>query len=107
MVLPKIFNQIVSIRVKKLSNTIFISSRHIKGKRLHFRLTSVAQKRLGLSSLITGRDSVPSTSISYTDRSMKSISYKLKNYPSLVVNLICTSVEVILQISIKGESSDI
>ena len=33
MVLPKIFNQIVSIRVKKLSNTIFISSRHIKGEK--------------------------------------------------------------------------
>ena len=30
MVFSQIFNQIVSIRVKKLSNTNFISSRHIK-----------------------------------------------------------------------------
>ena len=29
------------------------------------------------------------------------------NYPSLVVNLICTSVEVILEMCIKGERSDI
>ena len=33
MVLAKIFSQIVSIRVKKLSNTNFISSRHIKGEK--------------------------------------------------------------------------
>ena len=42
------FSQIATIRVKKLSNTNFISSRHINGKSPHFRLTSVAQKRLCL-----------------------------------------------------------
>ena len=49
----QIFSQIVSIRVKKLRNTNYIASRHIYSP--HFRLTSVAQKRLCLSSLVYGR----------------------------------------------------
>ena len=36
--------QIVSVRVKTLSNTNLVASRHLKEKKAHLRLTCVAQK---------------------------------------------------------------
>ena len=53
----QMFGLIVSIRVKTLSNTNLVASRHQKRERekrekAHFRLTRIAQKRSCLSSLI-------------------------------------------------------
>ena len=46
------FGKIFSIRVKTLSHTNLVASRHIKRKEAHFQLICVAQKRCCLSSLI-------------------------------------------------------
>ena len=42
------FGQIDSVREKILRNSNLLASRHIKGKRTHFRLTGVFQRRLCL-----------------------------------------------------------
>ena len=49
----QILGQIVSLRVKTLSNTNLVVPRHIKKKKANFWLTSVAQKRHCLNSLLT------------------------------------------------------
>ena len=49
----QIWGQIVSLRVKTLSNTNLVVPRHIKKKKANFWLTSVAQKRHCLNSLLT------------------------------------------------------
>ena len=68
----QIFGQILSVRVKSLSNTDLVSSRHLKEKRAHFRLTCVARKRRCLSSLIRSitkvRDDVYKLNISVQEQ---------------------------------------
>ena len=49
----QIWGQIVSLRVKTLSNTNFVVPRHIKKKKAYFWLTSVVQKRRCLNTLLT------------------------------------------------------
>ena len=49
----QIWGQIVSLRVKTLSNTNLVVPRHIKKKKAYFWLTSVAQKRRCLNTLLT------------------------------------------------------
>ena len=49
----QIWGQIVSLRVKTLSNTYLVVPRHIKKKKAYFWLTSVAQKRRCLNTLLT------------------------------------------------------
>ena len=49
--LAKLFGKIVSTRVKNLSNTSLVASRHIKRKKAS-KLTYLAQKRLCLGSLL-------------------------------------------------------
>ena len=51
--LEQILGQIVSLRVKTLSNTNLLLPRHIKNKKAYFWLTSVAQKHRCLNSLLT------------------------------------------------------
>ena len=52
----KIFSQIALVRVKKLSNTNLYRQSILRGKRPHFRLTCVAQKRFCLSSLLSNHE---------------------------------------------------
>ena len=49
----QIWGQIVSLRVKTLSNTNLVVPRHIKKKKAYFWLTSVAQERRCLNTLLT------------------------------------------------------
>ena len=49
----KNFEQLVSLRVKTLSTTNLVVSRHIKKKKTYFWLTRVAQNRPCLNSLLT------------------------------------------------------
>ena len=49
----QIWEQIVSLRVKTLSNTNLVVPRHIKKKKAYFWLTSVVQKRRCLNTLLT------------------------------------------------------
>ena len=49
----QIWEQIVSLRVKTLSNTNLVVQRHIKKKKAYFWLTSVVQKRRCLNTLLT------------------------------------------------------
>ena len=49
----QIWGQIVSLRVKTLSNINLVVPRHIKKKKAYFWLTSVAQKRRCLNTLLT------------------------------------------------------
>ena len=48
-----IWVQIFSLRVKTLSNTNLVVPRHIKKKKAYFWLTSVAQERRCLNTLLT------------------------------------------------------
>ena len=48
----QIFGQIVSVRVKSLSNTLWYRQGFQKEKKAHFRLTCVTRKRRFLNSLI-------------------------------------------------------
>ena len=48
----QIWEQIVSLRVKTLSNTNLVVPRHIKKKKAYFWLTSVVQKRRCLNTLL-------------------------------------------------------
>ena len=72
----QMFGQIVSIRMKTLSNTDVVASRLIKA---HFRLTCVVQKRRCLNSLIT-RPSLYSLKQNY--------SFVLNKYVSQALNAI-------------------
>ena len=46
------FGPIISIRVKTVSHTNLVASRHIKGEKAHFRLMCFAQKGCCLSSIL-------------------------------------------------------